>query len=480
MSYKPVFMLGALALTVCACSQTHAADPQSYLITSKYSVPFFALKTSSQQGNIQTLAAQKVIKGLSELKWQVTLPEDGEYEVIVAYSSHHPENPIEVGFEGSALSDTLPQTSGVYSESGQWYQNSFKKRKMPGTLKVSQKNGTVILRALNASTNQALVLFAVELQRRGERDKIAAEIRDAIQARPNSDWFAEMRYGLMLHWTSQAAPRNGPIRPYKDAVKDFDVAAFVRMIEETGASYVIFTGNHADPHFPAPLKEWEKIHPGWTTERDLLAEIADGLKERGIRLLLYLATHTYAKLGKVGDQEFSDINHTLIREIGNRYGNKVSGYWLDGWYQSSERYRDFPFKSFYQASKAGNPERLLALNSWLYPIATPWQDYWAGEIFSLGVPPQSRTIESGPGQSLQYQALLALEGDWIHTKENTPIKAPVLRTPALLSFIEACAGKGPVTLNVLIYQDGTISVSSMNVLRAIKKGMSARKAARSN
>jgi hypothetical protein len=460
----------AVALTFCACGTTRSADLQSYSTTTKYSIPLFAVQTSSQEGNIQTLAGQKVVKGRSELTWEVTVPEEGEYEVIVAYAAHHRENPIEVGCEGSTLADTLPQTSGVYSESGQWYQNSFERRKMPGILRVSQKPIKVVLRTLNAK-DDALVLFAVELQRLGDRDKITAEVRDAIQSRPNSDWFAKMRYGLMFHWTSQAAPRTGPIRPYKDAVKDFDVDAFVQMVKQTGANYVIFTGNHADPHFPAPLKEWEKTHPGWTTERDLIAEIADGLSKHDIKLLLYLATHTYAKLGKVESQEFTDINHTLIREIGSRYGAKISGYWLDGWYQSSARHRDFPFKSFYEASKAGNPERLLALNSWLYPVATPWQDYWAGEIYSLGVPPQHRIIQSGLGQSLQYHALLALEGDWVHEKENTPIKAPVLDTPALLAFIDACAGQGPVTLNVLIYQDGTISESSMNVLRAINKHM---------
>jgi len=461
----------AVALTACAGRTARGADPQSYSTTTKYAIPLFVVQTSSQQGDIQTLAAQKVIKGRGELTWQATVPETGEYEVIVGYAAHDGDNPIEVGCEGSTLADTLPQTSGVYSESGQWYQNSFTRRKMPGILHVANKSVKVSLRTLNAAKDKALVCYALELQRLGDRDKIAAELRDAIQSRPNTDWFAKMRYGVMFHWTSQTAPRTGHVRPYKDAVKDFDVDAFVRMVGQTGASYVLFTGNHAEPHFPAPLKEWEKVHPGQTTERDLIAEIADGLNKRGIRFLLYLATHTYAKVGKTGDQEFADINLKLITEIGNRYGDKISGYWLDGWYQAFERYRDFPFESFYRASKAGNPERLLALNSWLYPIVTPWQDYWASEIYSLGVPPQNRIIQSGPGESLQYHALLALEGDWVHTQEDKPIQAPVLSTPALLSFMDACAGKGPVTLNVLIYQDGTISESSMNALLAISKHM---------
>ena len=456
-----------VALAACAYRTTAPVEPAPYTTTTKYTVSLFATKTASQEGDIQTLAGQKVIKGACEVTWQITVPAAGEYEAILAYASHNGQNTIEIVCEASRVVDHLPPTSGVYLESGQWYQNSFVRRKLPGTLTLGQETVTVSLRTLDTTEDSAVVLYSIELQRLEDREKIAAEMERAVQSRPNSDWFVEMSYGLMFHWTSQAAPRTGSTRPYKDAVNDFDVDAFVRMVEETGADYVIFTGNHAEPHFPAPLKEWEKLFPGWTTERDLIAEIADGLKERDIKLLLYLATHVYAKLGKVEDREFSEINHTLITEIGSRYGDKISGYWLDGWYQSSQRYWDFPFESFYRAAKAGNAERLLALNSWLYPIATPWQDYWAGEIYSLGVPPPHRIIQDGPGESLHYHALLALEGDWVHTKENTPIKAPVLDTRALLAFMKGCAGKGPVTLNVLIYQDGTISDSSMNVLQAV-------------
>jgi len=61
------------------------------------------------------------------------------------------------------------------------------------------------------------------------------------------------------------------------------------MVRATGAGYVIFTVNHADPHCPAPIRSWEKYHSGWTTKRDLIGEIADALQARGIRLMLYFA-----------------------------------------------------------------------------------------------------------------------------------------------------------------------------------------------
>ena len=69
---------------------------------------------------------------------------------------------------------------------------------------------------------------------------------------------------------------------------------------------------------------------------------------------------------------------------------------------------------------------------------------------------------------MQFQALLALEGDWVHTKENKEIPPPVIETSFLTNLIQSGKGKGPVTLNVLIYQDGSISEKSMDVLKTLK------------
>ena len=64
----------------------------------------------------------------------------------------------------------------------------------------------------------------------------------------------------------------------------------------------------------------------------------------------------------------------MLTEIGYRYGKKVAGYWFDGWYQGAESYPDANFDSLDQFCKAGNPDRVVALNSWIYPSVSPWQD----------------------------------------------------------------------------------------------------------
>jgi hypothetical protein len=89
------------------------------------------------------------------------------------------------------------------------------------------------------------------------------------------------------------------------------------------------------------------------------------------------------------------------------------------------------------------------------------------------VPPKSNIVEDGPGAGLQFHSLLALEGDWVYArylyKNDKEIPAPVLDTTYLINLISSCKGKGPITLNVLIYQDGTISQRSMDVLKTLKK-----------
>ena len=91
----------------------------------------------------------------------------------------------------------------------------------------------------------------------------------------------------MFHWSTTTQPARGPQKPYVEAVNAFDLDAFVDMVRETGAGYVIFTAVHGIMHFPAPLKSIEAVMPGRTCKRDLIGEMAGKLQEYGIALILY-------------------------------------------------------------------------------------------------------------------------------------------------------------------------------------------------
>jgi hypothetical protein len=449
------------------------ADDAVRPVATNHSTLLYATQTTSDEGETEVLASHKVMNGSAHFTWDADTVAAGDYLVVINYSSDLGGVRVEVDSAASSVTGTLDPTARVFPATDLWYQRSFARHRLPGSLRLGAGEKAIGLTVTPASAEDIVAVRALELLPTSDVADARAEIESAELARPEAEWFSDLRYGLMFHWTSQAAPRSGASLDYATAVKEFNVQAFVQMVDSTGADYIIFTTNHADPHFPAPLDDWEQLHPGQTTQRDLIREIAGALAQHGIKLILYFATHVYADLEDANEEHFVDANIRLLTEVGNRYGRSVVGYWLDGWYQAAEKYGKLPYERIYRASKAGNPDRLLALNSWIYPIVSPWQDYWAGETYSIPTEPSARISENGPGAGLRYHALLALEGGWVHTEHDTAIPAPVLETDKLLEFIDASASKGPVTLNVLIYQDGTISELSMNVLKKIRDHLSA-------
>ena len=75
--------------------------------------------------------------------------------------------------------------------------------------------------------------------------------------------------------------------PFEEAVEVFDVKAFVDQASEAGAGHVLFTSTHSKHHFCCPNPEVDKILGSRTCQRDLLMELADGLAEADIRLMVY-------------------------------------------------------------------------------------------------------------------------------------------------------------------------------------------------
>ncbi|MEX2592938.1 MAG: alpha-L-fucosidase [Anditalea sp.] len=459
-------------------SQTQVSDSDSadifYPAATKYATILYVTQVIERKGTINQFADHLVLNGTGQLNWQKNILKKGEYEMVLNYSVFEDVASVKVSNKKDTISSPITITEGVYSEKNEWYKNNFERKLLSDKLNLTEGLNSITLEINAPNKDFETVIYSLELIPIDKKPAFREQLEKAKNDRPSMDWFSSMKYGVMFHWTSQTAPRTGAPKSYEEAVKAFDVASFVEMVEKTGAEYVVFTGNHADPHFPAPIKEWEKVHPGWTTERDLISEIADGLKNKNIKLFLYLATHIYAKFDEVDSKEFERINTILISEIGNHYKDKIAGYWFDGWYQSYKEHPEYDFEKLYNISKEGNPNRLLALNSWVYPIVTPWQDYWAGEIYTPDSPPNDRIIKSGPGKGLQYQALVVLENDWVHTKQDTQIPSPRLDARELIDFLSSSDGKGPLTINLGIYQDGTIGEEAMAFMELIKKSLANR------
>jgi len=283
-------------------------------------------------------------KGSSSIKWNVTALEEGEYDVFISSAVPGPSCHLEVISGPSSVKSDLKFTKGVYRLSEGGWSVNFEKMQLDGRLHLTRGINPVTLHVSGADTDEVVRLRCLELLPASAKAEMTAAEESARAHRASTDWFVKAGYGAMFHWTDLTQPRDGMKKPYPEAVNAFDVDAFAMLMGEIGAAYVIFTLNHAHPHCPAPIHAWETVHPGWTTKRDLIGDIAGSLEKRGIRLILYINSPVLTNFGKTGEtglyeltfseEQFTEIHKNVLSEIGSRYGEKLAGYWFDSWYQS--------------------------------------------------------------------------------------------------------------------------------------------------
>lgn len=402
--------------------------------------------------------------GASTVEWTIKVAKSGLYGITINHGVK-PEaegKPFQIDFGKTSKRYHLVRTTGV------WGLGSYEKTLLDGSVRLD--TGVQTIRLIVPATAGEISGFdfrCLEIIPSVMKTAFDAERKKAKKARASTEWLAKAGYGVMYHWTSQSVNPDGTQKPFAQAVADFNVNDFVDMIEATGAGYVIFTVGHAEPYCPAPVKSWEKYHPQHTTQRDLIMEIANALNEKGIHLICYFPTHVVAKYKKVNEETFDQINTEILTEFGQRYGKKVSGYWFDGWYQCFEEYPDISFQKFFEVCKVGNPDRIIALNSWIYPAVTEWQEYWAGETASPVSLPQNGTVVRGPGKGLRYQSLIIMEPYWVQESASKP--SPRFTANELATYISNCmANGGAVTVNIGIYQNGTIGEKALAIMKEVK------------
>ena len=406
-------------------------------------------------------------KGSGAMTWEVQIARSGEYAVGVCHAAEPGAAGQEIQIassSGGQLNYTIRSTEGVFGRN-----KTYEIVPLIGSLSLAAGKQTITLSITNALAGKPLLaLRSLELTPLSAKAAIEADRQEARRSRPSTEWLSKAVYGLMFHWTSQSVGKDGTNKPFPQAVADFPLDRFVEMVEVTGAGYVLFTVCHAQPYCPAPLSSWEKYFPGKTTKRDLIAEMAQALNAKGIKLMCYFPAHVIGKYPKASSQEFTQMTTDILKEFGERYGDKVAGYWFDGFYQCFEKYPDFDFRNFYKVCKAGNSSRIIAVNSWIYPSVTEWQDYWAGEVASPVGLPLNGTNARGPGQGLQYQALLIMEPYWVQQKAEMP--TPQFDAQKLGDYVSQCTKNGgAVTINLGIYQDGSVDPRAVDVLKEVRQ-----------
>ena len=436
-------------------------------------------------GYLETPAVTPWIGESGTATWELNAPEASECEVSVCYAASAGGWKCELSVSGNKLAGDMVRTEGRYWDS----RFNFERARLAGTLHLPAGPVSLTFRAWQEESYEveefwlpmrpAFVLRSVELTPVSAKPTIAAEQQLARKQRANTEWMSDAGYGVMFHWNSRSAPRHGSRKGYDDAVRDFDLNAFVEAVERSGAGYALVTTGWADPCCPAPIRSWERFFPGWTARRDLIAEVAEALGKRGIKFLLYFPSQTlgwgenYERLNEVSTVEFMDIHRQVLTEIGDRYGTGVAGYWLDGWGLVTVKFPDIPKEEFFHICKVGNPDRVFALSNWVFPLENPWQDYLAGDLGSIENPPASRYIEDGPGVGIQYHYCATLdEPNWAHESIETPMPHPRFTDARLVGYVKACmAQRVPVTLNMGIFQDGTPGEETLNQVQLLRRAI---------
>jgi hypothetical protein len=427
------------------------------------------------------------------LTWKVRVAAAGSYSVALVIENCGQilidcklPSPPPVQVELAGKLGKLTGTIGYRKASAT---NSWVRKELDGTLLLRAGESEITLRAI-APAGQPfnLALFSMELVKPEVAKALSLE---AATLRSSTEWMADAGYGLMFTWTAASLPRAGRPKSYEEATRDFDVDAFAEMVAGTGAGFIVFATSWSSYYFPAPIQSWERVDPGHTTSRDLIADLAAALAKRHIKLMLYYHAGradenwwTSTEARSMDRAAYFKEWEDQIREIGLRYGDQLAGWWFDDaatFYYTLQA----PWSAMTQAAKAGYPGRVVGYNSWILPKATDLQDFACGEgdfPDRLGAEDDaelpvggSGIYLSGPQEGLRATVTLTNEGeDWGHIKPDAAIPPPRYTDAKMIGYIrEAMARKEVPVINLEVYQDGTPSRQAVDEFKAISKAVGA-------
>jgi hypothetical protein len=265
-------------------------------------------------------------------------------------------------------------------------------------------------------------------------------------------------------------------------IDGFDVEAMAKRLEQTGAGHYQLSIGQNSGYYLAPNAEYDRITgiaPSKCSHRDLVADIAESLRKRDIKLMVYLPSgapgadkQACAALewlnGPYPNRSFQLKWQPIIAEWSNRWGASVSGWWFDGCYFSNSMYRSSAvpnFLTFAAAARAGSPNSALAFNPGvIYRLIsiTPEEDYIAGEIDH----PEQASVHRGQNglmDGTQIHMLSFLGTQWGGG-------TPRFTTDQVIEYTKKIRDYGgSVTWDVPVQLDGTITDAFMDQLTALGK-----------
>ncbi|RVT39426.1 discoidin domain-containing protein [Sphingobium algorifonticola] len=306
-------------------------------------------------------------------------------------------------------------------------------------------------------------------------------------ARPlRTAWMPKARYGVFLHYLKDRADLKGD---WNKTVAAFDVKRFATQMREAGVGYVVITMGQNSGYYIAPNATYDRITgyaPGERNAlRDLPMDLSAALEKEGIRLMLYSSGGAPLRDPKAtaaldwkdnqsASQTFQAHWEAILAEWSARYGDKVSGWWIDGMYCRacySDMSRPHNYNTLARALQTGNPDAVVAFNTagivtWGPETPTHAEDYTSGEITVMNRSKPAIRLRPMPMppfvKQSRWHVLSYLGSYW----GDDDVK---YRDDYLADYVaRANAGGGAVTFDIAIYRDGSIAPGQFEQLKALK------------
>jgi alpha-L-fucosidase len=228
-------------------------------------------------------------------------------------------------------------------------------------------------------------------------------------------WFADAKFGVFVHWGLFSVPGFAPTKPYADVLRDdydramvrspyaedyanamrdpgsptaeyhrktygdmpyegfqqifereladFDAEAWAETFQRTRADYVVMVAKYHDGYSLWPTRVPNPHAPGWHSDRDLVGEVANAVRARGLRFGVYYSggvdwTFQREVVETVGDYSYlpygdgyDDYAEAQVRELVERYRPDVL--WNDISWPTGQQRLNAVFADYYNTVPDG-------------------------------------------------------------------------------------------------------------------------------
>lgn len=198
--------------------------------------------------------------------------------------------------------------------------------------------------------------------------------------------FRRLKYGYFVTYVLGGTLKSNGERPanVNEMADLFDAPGFAEDLQSMGVEYVIFSAWHMNKVCLWPSTAMERWMPGHTVNRDLLGDMIDAVKAKGIRVLIY----THPRVGhdlnnadqittgwggpngndpdwaKFDRPKWNNFVNDIYADLINRYGSRIDGLFVDEGSTAGDSWRVVDYPRLRQTIKSRQPNLLMMQNDW--------------------------------------------------------------------------------------------------------------------